>query len=532
MLAACCFSVATTVSADAQDGMRPVPRFAGTSIRDKRTESQKAGAASGLHWRVSSEVTPVASPPQSLIPFASEVQAGEVQASEVQAGEPEKVLVTAVTEIAPQAIPLQAVVGRETILPVLQAKYQITPATPSDEGGLMVPPGLQPAPTAPSSQGLSLPSGAPIPTPAPANPTKPLPDFFTDPSGDEASAADAKPLEAAPLPGKPVPAKPNVANELRLPTPQVIPVPAETDTMDDSGESLTPPSEKPQVKPEKAPNPFDRTRSDDERSADEADKRRLEDFDMPLRPKPKSNDSATERRSTSDPLKKTADYSCDRFRESISKTKIQDVSLDISPPFRPDIIELDKFENLKNKFDESQQVRDWQSIDGRKLGRGRLRDLAYEKVVIETEFGTIEQLPMNRVSEADLEYLAKNWGLPQECLIEQASYTPRSWQATTVTWKASNLCHKPLYFEEVNLERYGHDAGPFVQPVVSTAHFFANIAVLPYKMGVHGPSECQYALGYYRPGNCAPWIIPPVPLSLRGALYQVGAVAGAIVVYP
>ena len=74
-----------------------------------------------------------------------------------------------------------------------------------------------------------------------------------------------------------------------------------------------------------------------------------------------------------------------------------------------------------------------------------------------------------------------------------------------MTWKASNLCHKPLYFEEVNLERYGHTAGPVLQPLVSSAHFFGNIIVLPYKMGVHGPTECQYSLGYYRPGNCAPW---------------------------
>jgi len=512
--------------------MRPVPRFAGTSIRDKRTDSQKVGAASGLQWRVSSEFTPVASPSPALIPAVATVQVSE----------PEKMLVTTATEIAPttiapttiapttiaqQAMAPKAMAVRETIVPVLQAKYQNTPATPGDEGGLLLPPGLQPAPQAPSSPGLSLPSG--IPTPADSNPTKPLPDFFTNPFGDDAADAAAAP---SPSPAAPVPAKPKVTNELRLPTPQVIPVPEENESTKESRDSLPPRDEMPAPKPEKAPNPFDRTRSADERSMDEEDKRQLEDLDMPLRPKPKSSEAAPMRRSTADPKQKTIEYSCDKFRASIAATKIQDVSLDISPPFRPDVIELDKFESLKSKFDESQQVRDWRSIDGRKLGRGRLRDLAYEKVVIETEFGTIEQLPVNRISEADLEYLGKNWGLPIECLIEQPTYKPRSWQASTVTWKASNLCHKPLYFEEVNLERYGHDAGPFAQPVVSTAHFFVNIAVLPYKMGVHGPSECQYTLGYYRPGNCAPWIVPPVPLSLRGALYQAGAVAGAIVLYP
>ena len=101
-----------------------------------------------------------------------------------------------------------------------------------------------------------------------------------------------------------------------------------------------------------------------------------------------------------------------------------------------------------------------------------------------------------------------------------------------MTWKASNLCHKPLYFEEVNLERYGHTAGPILQPIVSSAHFFANIAVLPYKKGIHPPNECQYALGYYRPGNCAPWIVPPVPLSLRGAARQAAVMTAGFWLIP
>ena len=63
-------------------------------------------------------------------------------------------------------------------------------------------------------------------------------------------------------------------------------------------------------------------------------------------------------------------------------------------------------------------------------------------------------------------------------------------------------------------------------------HFFANIAVLPYKMGVHCPSECEYALGYYRPGNCAPWIKPPVPISARGAIAQAATMTGMFWLIP
>jgi hypothetical protein len=115
---------------------------------------------------------------------------------------------------------------------------------------------------------------------------------------------------------------------------------------------------------------------------------------------------------------------------------------------------------------------------------------------------------------------------PQECAIGGGPYVPRSFAPLTLTWKASALCHKPLYFEERALERYGHSLGPIAQPVFSGAHFIGSVFVLPYKMGMNPPWECEYALGYYRPGSCAPYIIPPVPISARGAVYQAGAVVG------
>jgi hypothetical protein len=102
----------------------------------------------------------------------------------------------------------------------------------------------------------------------------------------------------------------------------------------------------------------------------------------------------------------------------------------------------------------------------------------------------------------------------------------------TFTWKASALCHKPLYFEERQLERYNHGCGPFVQPIMSGAHFFLNVAVLPYKMGINPPGECQYPLGYYRPGSCAPRLLPPLPISLRGGLAEAGVVSGLIFLIP
>lgn len=122
--------------------------------------------------------------------------------------------------------------------------------------------------------------------------------------------------------------------------------------------------------------------------------------------------------------------------------------------------------------------------------------------------------------------------MPPECGLGDRDFAGRNWSLTTFTWKASAICHKPLYFEQMALERYGHSCHPLVEPFVSGAHFFATIPVLPYKMGMDPPWECQYPLGYYRPGNCAPHLKYPIPLSLRGALTQAGVVTGLVFILP
>lgn len=121
---------------------------------------------------------------------------------------------------------------------------------------------------------------------------------------------------------------------------------------------------------------------------------------------------------------------------------------------------------------------------------------------------------------------------PRSCDLVGGDFVPRQWAPTTFMWQASGLCHKPAYFEDVHLERYGHSWGPYVQPLMSGAHFFLNVPILPYKMGLYPPNECIYTLGYYRPGSCAPYMLDPLPLSIRAALAQGGAVVGMAYLLP
>ena len=121
---------------------------------------------------------------------------------------------------------------------------------------------------------------------------------------------------------------------------------------------------------------------------------------------------------------------------------------------------------------------------------------------------------------------------PQSCPLPDEIYNRTPPTPIVFTWKASALCHKPLYFEDVQLERYGHTLCPLLQPALSGVRFWLTIPMLPYFMGTYPPNECVYDLGYYRPGSCAPSMIQPLPISARGGLIEAGAVVGAAALMP
>jgi hypothetical protein len=218
----------------------------------------------------------------------------------------------------------------------------------------------------------------------------------------------------------------------------------------------------------------------------------------------------------------TAD--CDRVRQRAMAGNIGAIDLDLSPEFGVGPRERERLDERKSQFVQSASIRPWYDYQGQFVIDGRLVNLARDQAILETASGSKQAILLADLSDADLAYVGESWGLPVTCTLGDQPLFQRNFIPSNVAWTASGLCHKPLYFEEVQLERYGHEIGPVVQPVVSTAHFFVNIAFLPYKMGIHPPQECQYALGYYRPGNCAPWTVGPIPISLRGALAEAGAI--------
>lgn len=336
----------------------------------------------------------------------------------------------------------------------------------------------------------------PIGRPAVSRPTT---DPFDDPFGDresavQAPAGGARPAEGDPQPidpfgdrNQPMPAEPMPAQPM-----PADPMPAPSDDAESMPHGLTP-----------APAPADGLLSD----GDDGDR---ENYYLPGR--------ITE-----------ADCSDSKCHYA-STHSIRQVSLDLQPRFSPG--DSDKEETTKQTRLAAAPSRVWRDRDGRVVADGRIVELDRGMLTLQSSDGAEVTIEVHALSDADHCELAKLWRMPLRCRIQETSVKPRKWTPMTYTWAASGLCNKPLYFENPQLERYGHSAGPILQPILSGAHFFGNIAVLPYKMGIHPPHECVYELGHYRVGSCAPWLVPPVPISLRGGLLQAGAVTGGVLLIP
>ena len=135
----------------------------------------------------------------------------------------------------------------------------------------------------------------------------------------------------------------------------------------------------------------------------------------------------------------------------------------------------------------------------------------------------------NDAEERDNRYLTQRQAAPlgpSVRIFSDEVYGERMIAGTSYTWAAPALYHNPLYFEQVNLERYGQGPHRLLQPAYSAAHFFVTIAELPYHLGAEPPREHVYVLGHYRPGSCAPYQYHRPRPSWRGLIYQGVATGG------
>ncbi len=183
---------------------------------------------------------------------------------------------------------------------------------------------------------------------------------------------------------------------------------------------------------------------------------------------------------------------------------------DVAPAPKPD--DQSKTDEIPPEFDTNLPVEKWTAQTP-----GETKPI---------RFVTINTAPKRRDAEGRLQELPTNYGA---AFLEQQGQTrtgqeSRPWIVTSKCYEAPAFCHRPLYFEEVNLERYGHHFH-CVQPLVSAAHFYGRVPFLPYLATVSKPWECEYPLGKYRPGSCTPYEHELVPLRADAVLVQAGVMA-------
>lgn len=439
-----------------------------------------------MRWRKVDSTTPIASANQNAKSLAQAFR--KAQAPAVPTGIPEVIELTvskpahnssiADTSIAtvnfqePVAIPHEQKSTRSSLL----IKQPQDP--PSSSGNLVIPPVKLPSPPV---EPLALPPNA---------------------------------LPAAPpqlgTPGKLESTKLEPAPKLDVP-PALEALPPETNEPATLGEKSLPspfPEKAPAVDPPELRSPSDRKLREPARLDD----------DLPPVPPKRADQSVA---------------NCELVRNFAAGTDIRNVQVNSSPVFVQGAQNQDQPGTPnKQSFIEKTPSRTWRGIGGEHIAEGKLVDLVYGTIVIEQKDGSRISYLQRQLSDADQVFVAEAWGVPVTCSLGDQGFAPRSFVESTFTWKASGACNKPLYFEDVQLERYGHEWGPMVQPAISTVRFFGDLAVLPYKMGIHPPNECQHPLGYHRPGSCAPWSVGPVPISGRGAVTQAAFVTGAAFALP
>ena len=311
------------------------------------------------------------------------------------------------------------------------------------------------------------------------------------------------------IPAAPAPLTiPTAPQELAIPpVPRKLPEPPES-VLPDPSSALPNPFPKPSGTQEALSSPSDRTLREPAKL----------DEDSPPEPPKRANQSVA---------------NCDLVRDFAAGADIRNFRLDSSPEFVQVYQNAERTGALtKENFVSKSPNRTWRGEQGEYIAEGKLVDYVYGTVVLEQSDGKRVSYLQRKLSDADQVFVSEAWGVPVTCPLGDQGFAPRFFVDSTFTWKASGACNKPLYFEDVALERYGHEWGPVVTPVVSTVRFFGDLAVLPYKMGIHPPNECQHPLGYYRPGTCAPWSIGPVPLSMRGAVTQAAFVTGTAFALP
>src|SRR5262249_1547545 len=97
---------------------------------------------------------------------------------------------------------------------------------------------------------------------------------------------------------------------------------------------------------------------------------------------------------------------------------------------------------------------------------------------LESELALQERMRQEARQRPMLERIA----FPEEPVLSREAYTPRVFPPAKEIAEADYVCYDRLYFEQINLERYGWDLG-FISPFVSAGTLFLDVVAPPSPIG-------------------------------------------------
>jgi hypothetical protein len=114
--------------------------------------------------------------------------------------------------------------------------------------------------------------------------------------------------------------------------------------------------------------------------------------------------------------------------------------------------------------------------------------------------------------------------------MTQVAYQPRAFSPSVEQVEPFYVCYGRLYFENKNTDRYGWEMG-ILQPLLSTAIFYKDVAMFPYNVGTRPCQRFEADAGYCLPGDPVPYLIYPVELSLTGLTLEATTAIGLAAIF-
>jgi hypothetical protein len=120
---------------------------------------------------------------------------------------------------------------------------------------------------------------------------------------------------------------------------------------------------------------------------------------------------------------------------------------------------------------------------------------------------------------------------PEEEPVSKDPYAPRQSPVMVRYVERSYVCHKPLYFEQKNFERYGWDLG-MINPAIELGIFYYDLLLMPYHVGSDACHCFDCSAGKCLPGDPTPLLLYPERFSVTGLVFEAGTIFGGMFIFP